>query len=184
MLSSEQRKRSLPVDDVLDHLQPIQGLTVVDVGCGSGYFAVPFAQSVGTGGLVYAVDTSPEMLTLLKEAALGIDNLIPVLSEENAIPLDNGVADLVFSSTVYHEFDDRPAMLQELCCLGRTDTRYVVIDWNQRSAEHGPPLKHRVPEEEVISEHIGHDLELVKQFEPGPDHCGLIFRAAEKLRGS
>ena len=165
-------------------MQPIQGLTVVDVGCGKGYFAVPLAQSVGARGLVYAVDTSPEMLTLLKEAAVGIDNLVPVLSEEKAIPLDNGIADLVFSAAVYHEFDDRPAMLLELCRLGWTGTRYVVIDWNQRSAEHGPPLKYRVPEEEVIAEHIAHDLGLVKRFKPGPDHYGLVFRIAKKREGS
>jgi hypothetical protein len=66
-------------------------------------------------------------------------------------------------------------MLLEMLRLARRDARHVVIDWNRRSGESGPPLEHRVAEETVISEYEAAGLRLVKRFEPGADFYGLIF---------
>ncbi len=68
-------------------------------------------------------------------------------------------------------------MQVEMLRLARRDARHVVIDWNRRSGESGPPLRHRVAEETVISEYEGAGLSLVKRFEPGLDFCGLLFSA-------
>lgn len=177
-LCSDERKKKMPVENVLAALEPLEGLTVIDVGCGKGYFTLPFAQAVGAAGRVYAVDTSQDMLAILRTEAGNAKNIIPVLSEESSIPLDDGMADLLFACTVYHEFEDRRAMVAELTRFGRPGARYVVIDWNQRSYEHGPPRKHRITEETVIGDFAAAGLAHVGTFEPGIDYYGLILRQA------
>ncbi len=172
----------LPVRRVLKALEPLAGLTIIDVGCGKGYFALPFALAVGPEGHVHAVDTSREMLALLQEAVAGASNLTPVLSQETAIPLEDGSGDILFTSTVYHEFEDRPGMLREMQRLACPGARHVVIDWNRHSGEYGPPLEHRIGEETVVVEYAALELELQGRFQPGPNFYGLIFRA-EKPAG-
>ena len=127
-------------------------------------------------GHVHAVDTSREMLALLEEAASGATHLTPVLSQETAIPLEDGLGDILFTSTVYHEFEDRPGMLREMQRLARPRARHVVIDWNGQSGEYGPPLEHRIGEETVVGEYAVLGMELVGRFQPGPNFYGLIFR--------
>lgn len=175
-LGTEERERMLPVSRVLKALEPLVGLTIIDVGCGKGYFALPFARAVGPDGHVHAVDTSREMLALLQEAAASAANLTPVLSQETAIPLEDGLGDILFSSTVYHEFEDRPGMLREMQRLARPGARHVVIDWNRQSGEHGPPLEHRIGEETVVGEYAALGMELKGRFQPGSNFYGLIFR--------
>ncbi|MFC1547854.1 class I SAM-dependent methyltransferase [Candidatus Neomarinimicrobiota bacterium] len=179
-LDSNERSQILPVEDVMGILQPLENLTVIDVGCGTGYFTVPFSQEVGPQGIVYAADTSEEMLTLLKERIPQTANLVTVLTEESYIPLEDGIADMIFMSAVYHEFDDRPKMVKELIRLAKPDARFIVIDWNLHSDEQGPPLEHRVPKEIVVQEFTAASCHLFRQFEPGANFYGLIFCRREK----
>jgi SAM-dependent methyltransferase len=45
------------------------GMTVVDVGCGMGYFTIPLARIAGPGGKVIAVDLQQRMLDALVRRA-------------------------------------------------------------------------------------------------------------------
>jgi ubiquinone/menaquinone biosynthesis C-methylase UbiE len=46
-----------------------QGMTVLDVGCGRGYYSLGMAKSVGPKGRVIAVDTETESIATLREKA-------------------------------------------------------------------------------------------------------------------
>lgn len=175
-LDSDERRKILPVEKILKRIRPLKDLIVIDVGCGTGYFALPIATEVGAKGKVYAVDTSEEMLTLLRRIIPESSNLEPVLSDETDIPIEAGIADMLFLSAVYHELDDRPKMIKELIRLAKPGARFVVIDWNQRSDTQGPPMAHRVAKEQVIKEFAAAGCRLSKQFRPSRDFYGLIFR--------
>ena len=45
------------------------GMTVMDVGCGMGFFAIALAKMVGDAGRVLAVDLQPRMLEALRRRA-------------------------------------------------------------------------------------------------------------------
>ena len=45
------------------------GMTVMDVGCGVGWFSIPMARMVGDQGKVIAVDLQPQMLDMLRRRA-------------------------------------------------------------------------------------------------------------------
>src|SRR3954451_22386825 len=74
----EQPRKLLEILDV----QP--GLTVADIGAGSGYFTFRLSRQVGPKGKVLAVDIQPEMLDILRRRskAQRITNVEPVLGTE------------------------------------------------------------------------------------------------------
>src|SRR5271155_2854063 len=45
------------------------GVTVLDVGAGTGYLSIPLARVVGESGSVHSFDASPELLSVLGEKA-------------------------------------------------------------------------------------------------------------------
>ena len=53
-------------DQALDALGLRAGMTVADVGAGTGYMSLRMARRVGPAGKVYANDLQPEMLQKLK----------------------------------------------------------------------------------------------------------------------
>jgi ubiquinone/menaquinone biosynthesis C-methylase UbiE len=174
-LDSAERRRILPIEKILETLRPLRDLTVVDVGCGTGYFTIPFSKEVGSEGKVYAVDTSDEMLTVLKERVSQAANIVPILSKESSIPLEKGIADVIFMSAVYHEFEDRQRMIEELMRVSHSQARLVVIDWSPHSDEQGPPLEHRVPPAVVKEEFSAAGCHLARRFDPDPSFYGMIF---------
>lgn len=70
--------RSIDRSKVIDLLRLENGVTVLDAGCGSGYFALPIKE---LGCEVYGVDQSPEMIKAIKE--LGIDGSVASIEEMN-----------------------------------------------------------------------------------------------------
>ncbi|MHA1963486.1 MAG: class I SAM-dependent methyltransferase [Candidatus Thorarchaeota archaeon] len=110
------RSRAQPPSLLLEALELRPGMEIVELGCGSGYYTVAVAKTIQPAGIVFAVDIQQGMLDKLQERMEreGVDNIIPVLADaEGHIPLDDGVADAVFSVTVLPEIPDPPkALLQ------------------------------------------------------------------------
>lgn len=148
LLENPERKTWLPPDTVVSALRLRPGEDVVDVGAGTGYFALPIAAAVGAAGHVFAVDVSPEMLDLLrgKLPHAGLANVQCVEGEASATHLPAQCAALVFMANVWHEFDDHAAVLAEARRLLQPEGRIALLDWRpDADPEHGPPIEHRVP---------------------------------------
>jgi len=61
-LDEPERQRWLPTADVLERLAVRPGMTIADVGAGTGYFALPMARAVLPGGRIYADDTAAALV--------------------------------------------------------------------------------------------------------------------------
>ncbi|EQD44223.1 Methyltransferase type 11 domain protein, partial [mine drainage metagenome] len=68
-LDSPDRIRTQDPAVVWRHARLRAGMTVVEVGAGTGYFALPAARTVGPNGHVYAVDLSEDLVDLVRERA-------------------------------------------------------------------------------------------------------------------
>ena len=83
------------------------GMSVADVGAGTGLFTRLFAEEVAPGGTVYATDIAENFLKHIavtcKEA--GIKNVKTVLSKVDSSELPPGAVDVVFLCDVYHHFE-------------------------------------------------------------------------------
>jgi ubiquinone/menaquinone biosynthesis C-methylase UbiE len=127
--------------------------TLVDIGAGTGFFAVPFARKM-TSGVVYACDILDEMLSWLKEHIPGDvkERIIPVKMTETAVPLQDGMADLVYMINLHHELEDSAAILKESGRLLKAGGMLMIVDWKEEETPAGPPLEIRVARGQIIAD--------------------------------
>ena len=86
-------------------------MTVIDVGCGMGWFSIPMAQMVGERGKVIAVDLQPQMLGRLRRRAekAGVAARIELHHcQQDRLGLDTQ-ADFALMFAMLHEVPDRAA---------------------------------------------------------------------------
>ena len=153
-LEDPERLHWLPPAEVIAALAMQPGQAIVDIGAGTGYFALPLAKAVGSSGKIYAVDAQREMLSILAgklpNAALATISLICAEAESTGLP--QGCCDLVFMANVWHEFDDRAAVVAEAMRLLRRGGRVGVLDWRPDvEPDNGPPLDHRLSPDDAMA---------------------------------
>ena len=89
---------------------------VVDVGSGAGFDSFIAAGQVGTTGEVVGIDMTPEMLTKSRRNAdeLGFSHVSFREGLAEAIPVDDGWADVVISNGVINLCADKQAAFAEI----------------------------------------------------------------------
>ena len=159
-LEDPERRNWLPPEEVMARIGPVSGMTVADIGAGTGYFALPFTKAVGAAGMVLAVDFQKEMLEKLRSKLSDPGsprNLVIVEGEAARTTLPGSSCDLVFMSNLWHELDDYPGVLREMMRLLQPGGRLAILDYRVDAVPPpGPPVAHRVPMEklrEVLSQH-------------------------------
>ena len=126
------RSRVQPPSMIIDALEVRPGMEIVELGCGSGYYTIAVAKAVQPAGLVFAVDIQQGMLDKLKVRMEeeSVENIIPVLADaEGEIPLDDCIADAVFSVTVLPEIPDPPKALLQVKRLLKDDGVFVNAEF-------------------------------------------------------
>ena len=86
-----------------------EGMTVMDMGCGMGYFSIGMAKLVGANGKVIAVDLQQKMLDVMLRRARrsGVaDRIIPLRSEATTIGIREPV-DFILAFWMVHEVSDK-----------------------------------------------------------------------------
>jgi|SRR5690349_2475771 SAM-dependent methyltransferase len=142
-LRSPQRVALLEVSRVVDLcLEGIVVETVLDVGVGAGVFAEDFVQR---GLRLTGVDVNPEMV---EAARRYVPNAAFVEAPADTLPFEDDTFDLVFLGHVLHEVPDAVRTLAEARRVART--RVAVLEWPYRAEEYGPPLEHRLRDDDII----------------------------------
>jgi len=74
------------------------GQTVLDVGCGPGFFTIPAAEIIGDEGVVYAVDLHPRAIERIQKKieSKGIKNVRPMLTNASDTGLTEQSIDVAF----------------------------------------------------------------------------------------
>lgn len=118
---------------------------IVEIGAGTGLFAGRFAQ-YAPDAVVYAADIEPVMVEWMRvnrpEVAEG--RVVPVLSTETGVPLDDGIADVAVMIALHHELADPAGTYAEAYRLLRPGGTLLVADWAPGESEHGPSQAVRV----------------------------------------
>ena len=165
-------------DLVLAALDLKPGMAVADIGAGTGYYAWRMAQSVGTGGTVYAVDIQPEMIQMLERqiARRGTANVKPVLGTLTEPRLPANALDLAIMVDVYHEFEFPYEMLAAITRALKPGGRLVFVEF--RGNDPTVPIKplHTMAESQVRKEAALHPLEWVKTVGGLPWQHVIVFR--------
>ena len=152
-LNSKERRENLPPEIILRKAGLKSDHHLIDIGCGVGYFSIPAAKIVNSNGKVYALDTSEEMTEFLTAElnTSGIENVEVLKSTEYGFPLAGETGDMLLMSMVLHEVEDKKRFLQEARRTLKPSGKILIIEWDKKETEQGPPLKHRLDTRETKS---------------------------------
>jgi predicted methyltransferase len=136
------------------------GMTVADVGAGTGLFAMMFARAVEPKGRVIAADVSKPFteLILKRAAAEALSNVSTVVATHTDTQLGKGSVDIVFTSDTYHHLEQVRPVLASIYNALRPGGRFIVVDFEripgvtpQRTLDHVRAGKETVIEEITAS---------------------------------
>ncbi len=106
------------------------GMTVLDIGCGMGFFSLGMAEMVGPEGRVISLDLQARMLVVLERRARkrGLSKRIESrLVGEGALPVENPV-DFALCFWMVHEVPDQPFFLREISSVLKPGAHALIAE--------------------------------------------------------
>ncbi|MGD8842497.1 MAG: methyltransferase domain-containing protein [Gammaproteobacteria bacterium] len=132
------------------------GMTVADIGAGTGLFTRLFSERVGAAGKVYALDISKVFVDNIVRISreLGQDNVEGIVNAPDDVGLPPRSLDLAFICDTYHHFEDPATIMQSIQRALKPDGRLIVIDFRKVPGVSTPWLMQhvRAGEQEVVRE--------------------------------
>jgi ubiquinone/menaquinone biosynthesis C-methylase UbiE len=109
-------------------LAPKPGQRVLEVGPGTGYYALNVAGWLEPDGALEVLDVQQEMLdhTMRRAHALGISNIVPTPGDAQALPYPDGYFDAAYLVATLGEVPDKGRALSELRRVLERGGRLVV----------------------------------------------------------
>ncbi len=107
-----------------------EGMNVLDIGCGPGFFSFYMAKKVGKNGKVVASDIQQKMLDQLKNkiSSLEIEKRIKIhKSSKNKIGL-NEKFDFILAFYVVHEIENKKGFFNEIYRLTKSGKNFLVAE--------------------------------------------------------
>ena len=117
------------------------GLTLADIGAGSGYYVVRLSPIVGPQGRIIAEDVVPKYLRGLQSRVrdLGLQNVVITLGEPHDPRLPADSLDIAILVHMYHEIAQPYGLLYNLVPALKSGARVGVVDAYGPTSEHGTP---------------------------------------------
>jgi ubiquinone/menaquinone biosynthesis C-methylase UbiE len=88
-----------------------EGMTVLDIGCGVGFFTIEIAKMLGPSGKVFAADLQDGMLKIL-EKKIGLNEQV----------------DFVFAFYFVHEVPDRDVLFKEIYTILKPGGTMLIVE--------------------------------------------------------
>ena len=99
---------------VLEVMQPQTGETVLEVGCGGGFYAYEVARCVGPTGRVCAIDHSADQIATAESHCAGMEWVNCRVGDASELPYENSAFDTVYGIQVFEYIDQLDAALHEV----------------------------------------------------------------------
>jgi len=164
-------------DQIIEAIGLKSGQVIADIGSGGGYFTLRFAEIVGEGGKVYAVDTDEKLLEFVNNSAKqkGLNNVVPVLVKDK-LELPEKSLDFVFMRNVTHHIPNRVSYFKELKKFLKPYGKVIIIEYKK-----GKPFTfrgmfgHYVSKEVIVQEMNKAGYILEKEFDFLPEQHFTIY---------
>jgi ubiquinone/menaquinone biosynthesis C-methylase UbiE len=106
------------------------GMTVVDIGCGMGYFTIGLAKLAGPEGKVIAVDLQQQMLDALgrRSRKAGVaDRIVLHRCRKESLGVEDP-SDFALAFWMAHEVPDKFRFFREILALLKTGGRLLLVE--------------------------------------------------------
>jgi len=107
-----------------------EGMTVLDVGCGPGFFSIELAQMVGKSGRIIASDFQEGMLRKLRDKIQGTEleeRITLHRCEKNKLGLSEAV-DFVLAFYVVHEIPNQEDFFNEINSILKPNGQIFIVE--------------------------------------------------------
>ncbi len=158
----------------------ISGMTVADLGSGSGAYSMLASLAVGDHGKVYSIDVQKELLSRLKAEATkqNISNIETIwgdIEKHGGIKLRDGCVDCAIAANIFFQVPDKSGMRDEIKRILKTGGKAIVIDWTDSFGGLGPEQS-AVFSLTACKELFTNDFLIEKEFNAGAHHYGIMFK--------
>jgi SAM-dependent methyltransferase len=163
--------------EVVTAMKLAEGMTVADLGTGTGYFVPHLSRAVGASGRVLALDIEPTMVDHVKKRAER-EKLSNVEARVVAIDdpgLAEGSVDRILIVNTWHHIPEREAYGEKLRRALERGGEIWVVDFTLET-ERGPPREHRIAPQQTLAELRAAGLETRLDSELLPDQYIAIGR--------
>jgi ubiquinone/menaquinone biosynthesis C-methylase UbiE len=114
-----------------DHVR--EGMVVLELGCGMGFFTIPLAHLVGKTGRVIAIDFKPKMMAVLasRSSAAGLSDRIEMrLCDRDRLNIEDlsGTADLALALYMAHENANPGRFFREVWKAMENEGKLLVME--------------------------------------------------------
>lgn len=109
------------------------GMTIADVGAGTGLFTRLFAGEVGEKGKVFAVDIAPKFIEHIMQTCekAGVKNVQGIVCKPDSVGLPENSVDMVFICDTYHHFEFPFKTMASIHRALRPGGQVVVVDFQR-----------------------------------------------------
>lgn len=130
--------------EVFDHREEIvraanirPGMSIADIGAGTGLFTRMFASRVGPDGRVYAVEIAQAFLDHIQATCreAGITNVTGVLGTQTSVQLPSNSIDLAFICDTYHHLEYPYRTMRSIRDALRPEGELVLVEFHRIEGE-------------------------------------------------
>ena len=117
------------------------GMTIADIGAGSGYYVVRLTPIVGPSGRIFAEDVVPKYLRALRKRlrSRGLQNVTMILGEPHDARLPARSLDRAILVHMYHEIVQPYGLVYNLVPAFKPGARLGIVDAIAPTSQHGTP---------------------------------------------
>ncbi len=107
-----------------------QGMKVLDVGCGPGFFSVELAKMVGKTGKVYCVDLQEGMLQKLQDKIYGtpLEKIIELIKCEQDEILVPEKTDFILAFYMVYEVPDKNKFFESMKNILNKNGEFLIVE--------------------------------------------------------
>ena len=171
----------LSPDKVLFATGLAAGQTVVDLGAGSGFYAIAAAKIVGETGNVFVADILESALEHVSaEARLKFLRNIKTFrcdleKPQSCLNVTEGSVDLIIMANILHQIGNKNNLMSEAYRLLKSGGKLLLIDWNHKPSTIGPVVDSRIDEDATRQLALKFNFKFNRGVDTDNYHYGLVF---------
>lgn len=175
------QNKFLSPDKIFKQIDIEEGMTVADLGCGSGFMAVGASKIVGEDGKVWAVDVQKRALSEINSniklhGLRNIETLHANVEKVGSLLIEENSVDISLLVQILHQSKLRKDIFKETKRITRPRGLVIIVEWKKENIPMGTPMEFRIDRDQLLKEAESAGLQLMENLEVGDHHYGFLMK--------